>query len=102
LFYKFGDMEGTTLVGSCDGEPSFMMVNGAWPSDASQFTLTVDDRSWTLPTMQGEHGRYLPVELVDSQQAVAKAKRRIVFQVGNWRREIRPASPLTSFVTDCS
>jgi hypothetical protein len=102
LHYRFGDGEGTTLIGSCEGELSFMMAGGAWQSGVRQFTLTVDDRIWTLPTSQGEHGHYLPVDLHIPQQAIANAKRRIVFQVGNWRREIRPGAPLTSFVADCS
>jgi hypothetical protein len=100
LYYRFADGEGTTLVGSCEGEPSFMMTGGAW--DATKFTLTVDDRSWTLPTRQGEHGHYLPVDLHLPQQAIAHARRRIVFQVGKWQREITPGTPLTSFVADCS
>jgi hypothetical protein len=99
LYFRFGDGEGTTLIGSCEGEPAFMISGGAW--EASEFTLTVDDKSWTLPTSQGEHGHYLPVDLHTAQQAIANARRRIVFQVGNWRREIRPGGPLTSFVTDC-
>lgn len=100
LYYRFNDGEGTTLVGSCEGEPAFMMTGGAW--EAAQFTLTVDDRSWTLPTTQGEHGHYLPVDLHAPQQAIANAKRRIVFDAGKWRREIRPGVPLKTFVTDCS
>jgi hypothetical protein len=100
LYYRFGDGEGTTLIGTCVGEPSFMMSGGEW--QASEFTLTVDDKSWTLPTRQGEHGHYLPVDLYAPQQAIAKARRRIVFGAGNWRREIRPGPPLASFVTDCS
>jgi hypothetical protein len=102
LFYNFSDGEETTFIGSCAGVPSFMLAGGAWQLRAAQFTLTVDDRSWTLPTRQGEHGHYLPVDLQAPQQAIAKAKQRIVFQVGTWRREIRPGPPLTSFVTDCS
>ena len=100
LLYRFGDGEGTTLIGTCEGEPQFMIAGGAW--DGPRFTLTADDRSWTLPTRQGEHGHYLPVELYIPDQAIAHAKHRIVFQAGNWRREIRPAPPLVSFVADCS
>jgi hypothetical protein len=100
LFYRFGDGEGTALIGSCEGEPKFMIAGGAW--EASQFTLTVDDRSWTLPTRQGEHGHYLPVELDTARQAIANARRRVVFQAGNWWREIQPGPALASFVTDCS
>src|SRR4051812_46597082 len=100
LYYRFGDGEGTTLIGSCEGEPSFMLTGGAWHSP--QFTLTVDDRSWTMPARQGEHGRYLPVERHVPEQAIASARRRIVFQAGNWRREMRPGAPLTRFVADCS
>jgi hypothetical protein len=99
LYYRFGDGEGTTLIGSCEGEPQFMIAGGAW--EASRFTLTADDRSWTLPTRQSEHGHYLPVELSIADQAIADAKHRIVFQAGNWRREIHPAPPLASFVAAC-
>jgi hypothetical protein len=100
LYYRFGDGEGTTLIGSCEGEPSFMIAGGRW--QAPEFILTVDDRSWKLPTSQGEHGHYLPVEPHIPNQAIASAKQRIVFQAGNWRREIRPGASLTSFVRDCS
>jgi hypothetical protein len=99
LYYRFGDGEGTTLIGACEGEPQFMIAGGAWL--APQFRLTVDGKSWTLPTRQGEHGHYLPVELSVPDQAIADAKHRIVFQAGNWRREIHPAPALASFVADC-
>jgi len=99
LYYNFGDGQGTALIGSCDGEPTFMIAGGAW--DGPQFTLTADNRSWTFPTQQGEHGHYLPVRLHSPNEAIASAKRRIVFQVGNWRREIVPAAPLASFTADC-
>jgi len=100
LFYRFADGEGTTLIGSCEGEPAFMISGGAW--DGSQFSLTVGDKSWILPARQGEHGHYLPVDLYAPRQAIANAKRRIVFQVGSWRREIIPGPALTRFVSDCS
>jgi hypothetical protein len=100
LAYRFGDGEGTILIGSCVGEPQFMIAGGGW--EAPQFTLTVDDRSWTFPTRQGEHGHYLPVETYVAGQAIAHAQRNIVFQAGNWRRELKPAAPLRSFVADCS
>ena len=54
-----------------------------------------------VDTSQGEHGHYLPVELDDPVHAISKAKQRIVFQVGAWRREIRPGPPLTNFAADC-
>src|SRR4051812_32743792 len=101
LYYRFGDGEGTTLIGSCEGEPSFMISGGAWQDGAPQFTLVVDDRSWALPTSQGEHGHYLPVDLYIPGRALAQARQRIVFQVGRWRREIRPGAALKSFVADC-
>lgn len=100
LFYRFGDGEGTTLIGSCEGEPQFMIAGGAW--ETPQFKLTVDERTWTLPTRQGEHGHYLPVAPQAAIEAIAEAKRRIIFQAGNWQREIRPAAPLKSFVAECS
>jgi hypothetical protein len=100
LFYRFDDGQETTLIGSCEGEPQFMIAGGGW--EAPQFTLTVDDRSWRFPTREGEHGHYLPVDLYVASQAIAQAKRRIVFQAGNWRRALQPAPPLTSFVASCS
>lgn len=100
LYYCFRDGEGTTLIGSCEGEPSFLMARGSW--NGPKFTVTVDNKSWTLPTRQGEHGRYLPVDVLTANEAIAGAKQRIVFQVGSWRREIRPGAPLTSFAANCS
>ena len=102
LDYRFNDGEGTVFIGSCEGEPSFIMAGGAWKLGAPQFTLSVDGSVWTLPTSQGEHGHYLPVELQASRHAIANARQRIVFQVGGWRREMRPGGPLRSFVKDCS
>lgn len=101
LDYRFNDGEGTVFIGSCEGEPSFMLAGGAWELGARQFTLTVDGGSWTMPTSQGEHGHYLPVEPHAATKAIADAKRHIVFQVGNWRRELHPSEPLKSFVKDC-
>ena len=69
-----------------------LLSQGAW--SGSTFRLTVDDRYWILPTRAREHGQYLPVELTAPNQAIADAKRQIIFQVGNWRREIVPAAPL--------
>ena len=99
LVYRFGDGQQTTLIGSCNGEPSFMIAGGDW--EAQQFTLTVDGKSWVMPTRQGEHGHYLPVDQSIPNQAISSAKQRIVFQAGDWRREIQPAQPLRDFVTDC-
>src|SRR5579872_1666328 len=82
LYFRFNDREDTTLIGSCEGEPSFAVAGGAWR--APWFTLTVDGQSWTLPTGQGEHGHYLPVDLGTPNAAIANAKHRIAFQVGNW------------------
>lgn len=100
LFYRFADGEGTTLIGSCNGEPSFMVDGGAW--DGPEFSLTVDGKSWRFPTRQGEHGHYLEVEGQEANDAIAKATREISFQVGGWRRGMRPAGPLMKFVAGCS
>jgi len=100
LRYSFDDPEHTDFVGICIPKRSFSIVGGAWNGD--QFTLTVDDNSWTLPTWQGEEGHSLPVELDTQVKAIASAKRHIVFQVGNWRREIKPEPVLAMFAVDCS
>lgn len=100
LGYLFGDPEDTHFVGVCKPKLAFMIIGGAW--EGEQFTLTIDGKSWALPTAQGEHGHYLPVEADPPRRAIAEAKRRIVFQVGSWRREIRPGPPLTTFLADCA
>lgn len=100
LYYRFDDGEGTTLIGTCDGEPSFMIVGGAWTG--SEFTLTAGGKSWRFHTMQGEHSHYLEVEGQVANQAIAQETGSFSFQVGNWRREIRAADPLRRFVADCS
>jgi hypothetical protein len=100
LYYRFGDGEGTILIGSCSGEPQFMIAGGAW--EASQFRLTVDGKSWTLPTSQGEHGHYLVVDRYAANQAIAAATKSIAFQVGSWHRAIAPDEPLRRFVAACS
>lgn len=99
LSYSFADPEHTDFVGVCKPKLSFMIIGGEWHGD--QFTLTVDDKSWALPTSQGEHGHYLPVEVGAPVEAIASAKRRIVLQVGNWRRAIAAGTPLTTFIADC-
>jgi len=101
LSYDFADAGQTRFTGMCNGDPTFSMAGGDWQFLAPQFTLTVDDQSWTLPTMQGEHGHYLVVDRYAQAQAIAHAKQRIVFQVGNWRREVQPGAPLSQFVRDC-
>lgn len=102
LDYDFADSEGTVFIGVCEGRPSFILAGGNWELGAEQFTLTVDGHSWTLPTIQSVHGHRLPVDRQIQQQAIFNAKQLIGFRVGKWHREIRPAAPLRSFVTDCS
>ena len=99
LRYTFDGPEHADFVGICMPKRSFSIIGGAW--EGREFTLTVDEKSWTLPTEQGVESHSLPVELDGPVQAIGNAKQRIVFQVGNWRREIRPAPPLSSFVADC-
>jgi hypothetical protein len=100
LSYRFDDGEGTTLIGSCDGEPQFMLTRGAW--DGPDFRMTADGKSWRFHSSQGEHGHSLVVSGHDANEAIANATTSIAFQVGNWRREIRPAAPLSRFASDCS
>jgi hypothetical protein len=100
LYYHFGDGEGTTLIGSCDGEPNFMISGGSW--EGPEFTVTADGKSWRFPTRQGEHGHYLVVDRSAPNQAIAAAMRSIAFRVGSWHRELAPAEPLRRFVAACS
>lgn len=100
LYYRFDDGQGTTLIGTCDGEPSFMIAGGAW--NGPEFTLTEGGKSWRFPTSQGEHGHFLEVDGQEANQAIATATEGFSFQVGNWRRQIPPADPLRKFVADCS
>ena len=102
LTYEWDDGERTALVGSCRGEPSYFLFGGNYKLGATQFTLTVDDQSWTLPASQGVEGRGLFVYRYAPTMAIGKAKRRIAFQVGNWRREVRPGPILANFVRDCT
>jgi hypothetical protein len=90
------------FLASCNGEPNFLLAGGDYQVGATQFTLTVDQKSWILPTWQGEHGRGLWVDRHEQAKAIASAKRRIVFEVGNWRREIQPGPDLKAFAAACS
>lgn len=101
VVYNFGDGEGTELVGDCDGEPTFFLRGGAWQTGTSQFTVSVDGKSWVLPTFEGEHGHALFVERLEAQPAIANARHLIEFRVGAWRREIIPATPLEQFAREC-
>jgi hypothetical protein len=64
--------------------------------------LPADGKSWRFHSSQGEHGHSLVVSGHDANEAIANATTSIAFQVGNWRREIRPAAPLSRFASDCS
>lgn len=85
----------------CEGAPTYILKGGDYQSNAPQFTLTVDDKSWTLPITYHAHGRMLVVDRYEQQLAIAKATRRIVFRIGSWRSEIKPGPELASFVKDC-
>lgn len=65
---------------------------------AREFTLTVDDRVWSLPTS----GDALEVDRYAPASVISAAEHRIVFAVGEWRRELRPAPILKTFVQDCA
>lgn len=102
LSYKFEDGEGTRLIGRCPGEPVFSLYGGGYETTLPpKFLLTVDDRSWTLPAWEGHHGRGLLVQRYEPNLAIGRAKHRIVFQVGDWRREVRPGPTLTDFMNGC-
>lgn len=100
ISYRFADADGTTFIGSCDGEPSFIVAQGDW--DGPEFTLTADGRSWRFHTAQGEDGHYLSVDGYEANHAIATARAFVRFQVGNWRRDIRPSEPFRKFVEDCA
>jgi len=100
LAYRFSDADNTTLIGSCEGEPHFMMAYGNW--EGPEFTVTADGKSWRFHTSQSELGHYLVVDGYEANHAIANAATGISFQVGNWRRELKPAEPLRKFVADCS
>ena len=100
VIYKFLDGEETNLVGTCRGEPAFFLLGGYY-KPASYFKLTVDNQSWTLPLYPGTDGGGLSVSDHNQNLAISKAKRVIAFQVGDWRREVRPGSALLKFAADC-
>lgn len=101
LIYRWEDADQTVLIGTCRTEPSYMLRGGKYRSNATQFTVTADDQSWILHITKHAHGRYLLIEQPDHVRAIGQAKRRVVFEVGNWRRELRPATPLATFDHAC-
>jgi hypothetical protein len=101
LQYNFGDTEQTALVVRCNGSPQFMLVGGNYPR-ADYFTLVADDRSWKLRTFQGVEHSALVVDQFAPSTAILKAKRRIEFIVGDWKRELRPSPELASFAGSCT
>ncbi|HEU5481485.1 MAG TPA: hypothetical protein VFU80_00120, partial [Sphingomicrobium sp.] len=103
LFFNFADAEETVFFGMCQkGEPTFGIGGGNYPLGATQFTLTVDGRSWDLPAFQGNHGRMLFVDDREPAEAIARAKRVVAFRVREWERQLRPDRPLHQFASDCS
>ena len=88
------------FVGLCDGGPIYILKGGDYGPQSPTFTLTVDDRSWTLPITHHAHGRTLMVDRYEQQIAIAQAKRRIAFEVGSWKEVIMPSPELASFVRD--
>jgi hypothetical protein len=102
LSYSFGDADRTRLAGMCNSEPTFVLVGGDYPEGTSKFTLIVDGMSWTLPASRGEHGRGLFVDQAEPNAAISRASRLISFEVGRWRRSLRPTPLLREFVRDCT
>ena len=88
------------FAGWCEGGPAYLLKGGDY-KHAREFTLTVDDKSWTLPLTRHAHGRYLRVGPNDASVAISGAKERIVFQVENWKREIRPAPEIAEVAASC-
>jgi len=98
---KYVDAEGkVAFFGLCDGGPAYILKSGEY-ADASQFALTVDGTTWTLPINYHAHGRMLMVDRYEQQSAIAHAKKQILFQIGDWKEEIRPSPELASFARDC-
>jgi hypothetical protein len=100
LSYNFGDSENTKFIGECDGGQTYFLTGGDYPLGTSEFTLTVDNRSWTLPSFHRVENRCLFAG-DGREQAISHAQRRIVFQVGEWRRELKPGPLLRKFAADC-
>jgi hypothetical protein len=88
------------LAGWCEGGAAYLLKGGDY-KHAGEFVLTVDDKSWTLPVTRHAHGHYLRFGPNDASAAIATAKERIAFQVGNWRREIKPAPEIAEFASNC-
>ena len=88
------------FAGWCERGPAYLLKGGDY-KHAHEFDLTVDDKSWTLPVTRHAHGRYLRVGPNDASAAIGNAKERIVFRVGDWRREIRPAPEIAQFASSC-
>ena len=88
------------LAGWCEGGPAYLLKGGDY-KHARDFVLTVDGKSWTLPVTRHAHGRYLRVGPNDASATIARAKELIAFQVGNWRREIKPSPQIAEFAKTC-
>jgi hypothetical protein len=101
LTFNFADGQKTAFVARCNGSPWFMLYGGDYSNEPDYFTLNVDGHSWTLHVSRSEHGRGLFVDTAGPANAVAAATRRIEFQVGNWKRDIRPGPELAKFVQAC-
>lgn len=109
--YNFGDYrkvtlpvpqaEETVFAGTCDRTPIFLVTGGDYPLGTARFTLIVDDHSWSLRAFQGEHGRALFMDAPDVVAALRNAKNRVAFQVGSWRRELKPSRLIRRFVDEC-
>ena len=88
------------FAGWCEGGPAYLLKGGDY-NHAREFVLTVDGKTWTLPVTRHAHGRYLRVGPNDASAAIGRAKELIVFQVGEWRREIKPTPEIAEFASTC-
>jgi len=98
--YVFDDPS-IRFIGRCDDGPVFYLFGGDYASDARQFSLIVDGKSWELPVTYHEHGRFLRVNQPDLEAAIIHAKRSIVLRVEGWQRQMAPNPLLQRFSTDC-
>jgi len=101
LFYDFGDQSGTRFVATCDAFPIFMLSGGDYVGTTGKFRLFIDDRSWTLDTWAGEHGRALIIHGPHFADAFANARKLIGFRVDDWQRSFKPIPQLAQFVAKC-
>lgn len=101
IYAAGGEGEGT-LTGMCTKlkSPRFVLFDGRYPA-VDRLELQVDDSSWPVDILQGDHDRQVQIKDAKANDAIGMAKRQIAFVADGWKLVIKPNPLLANFYSDC-